>query len=165
MRASRAVKSAALLLLVFAGPAEARQTIGVYKLWAAFRDDAPARCYAITGPAGLPPRASSPAFASVATWPARRTVNQVHLRLSRAGREGSAILLAVDGQVFQLVGRRFDAWAPGGVVDRAIVAAMRTGVDLTVTARDQRGNAFTDRYALNGAATAIDAAVLACRPR
>lgn len=150
--------------LITAAPAGARETVGVYRAWAAFRDDAPARCFAVTGPAQLPPGAS-PAFATVATWPARRTFNQIHLRLGREARGQSAILLNIDGRVFQLVGRGFDAWAPRRAVDRAIVAAMRTGIALTVSARDRNGNAFADRYALNGAATAIDAAALACRPR
>lgn len=165
-QACRGGPSALLVgMLLFASPAAARETIGVYKMWAAFRDDRPSRCFAVSGSAGLPAGARSPAFASVATWPARRTVNQLHMRLSRAGRDGSAILLTINARVFQLVGRRFDAWAPNSAVDRAIVAAMRTGVGMTVTARDERGNAFTDRYVLNGAASAIDAAVLACRAR
>lgn len=149
--------------VLFAAPASARDTIGVYQGWASFRDIRPDRCYAITGPAGLPQGASSPAFASVANWPRRRATSQLHMRLGRAAREGSAILLTIDGRVFQLGGRGVDAWAPGGAVDRAIVAAMRTGIRMTVSARDERGNGFTDAYALGGAATAIDAAALACR--
>lgn len=150
---------------LLASSAAARETVGVYKVWAAFRDDAPQRCYAVAGPAGLPAGATSPAFVAVATWPTRRTFNQLNFRLSRSARGGSAILLGVDGRVFQLGGRRFNAWAPGRAADRAIVAAMRTGVLATVSARDENGNAFSDRYALTGAASAIDAAALACLPR
>lgn len=158
--------SAVLLATAVAGTAAgARETVGVYGGWGSFRDDAPARCYAVAGPADLPRSVSSPTFVSIASWPTRRVVNQVHVRLGREARDGSAILLSIDGQVFQLVGRRFDAWAPSHAVDRAVVAAMRTGIDLRVSARDRNGNAFTDRYALSGAASAIDAAALACLPR
>lgn len=159
---------AAGAVLIIASAAQAgtvRRTIGAYQGWAVFRDDVPERCYAIAAPADLPPGARSAAFASVATWPSRRAIGQLHFRLSRGARPASAILLAIDTQVFQLVGRGPDAWARGRAVDRAVVAAMRTGIDLTVTARDERGNAFTDRYALTGAATAIDASILACAPR
>lgn len=137
----------------------ARQTVGVHGSWAAFRDDSPRRCYAITAPV-VP---GGGAFASVANWPGRRIAGQLHLRLYRGVRPGSAILLTVDGRVFQLVGRGADAWAPNRTVDRAILAAMRTGVSMAVLARDERGNGFTHAYALNGAATAIDAAALACQ--
>ncbi len=142
-------------------PTHARTTIGVHGSWAAFRDDAPPRCYAIAAP--IVPGGG--AFASVANWPTRRVVGQVHLRLYREARVGSAILLNVDGQVFQLVGRGTDVWARSGAADRAIVAAMRTGISMTVSARDRNGNGFAHAFALGGAASAVDAAALACRGR
>lgn len=145
-------------MLLLSAPAVARTTIGVHGNWAAFRDDVPPRCYAITAPV-VP---SGGAFASVANWPTRRVGGQVHLRLYRDARPGSAILLTIDGQVFQLVGRGADAWAPNRAADRAIAAAMRTGVSMAVSARDANGNGFTHAFALNGAASAIDAAALAC---
>lgn len=140
-------------------PAISRQTVGVHGQWAAFRDDAPLRCYAVAAP--LVPGGG--AFASVANWPTRRVAGQLHLRLYRVARAGSTILLNIDGRVFQLVGRGADAWSPNRSTDRAIVVAMRTGVSMAVSARDENGNGFTHAYALTGAATAIDAATLACR--
>lgn len=142
-------------------PAVARDVIGVHGVWAAFRDDAPRRCYAIAAPV-VP---GGGAFASVANWPTRRVVGQVHFRLYRDARPGSAILLTIDGQVFQLVGRGTDAWARDRRADRAIVGAMRTGLSMSIGARDTNGNGFTQGYALGGAASAIDAAGLACAPR
>lgn len=147
--------------LLLSAPAQGRTTIGVHGGWAAFRDDAPQRCYANTAPV-VP---GGGAFASVANWPTRRVRGQVHLRLYRDARPGSAILLTVDGQVFQLVGRGADAWARDRRSDRAIVAAMRTGLSMTIAARDTNGNGFTHAYALSGAASAIDAAALACAGR
>lgn len=137
----------------------ARETVGVYQGWATFHDDAPPRCFAISAPQ-VP---GGDAFASVGSWPTRRVAGQLYLKLYRPARPGSAILLSVDGRVFQLVGRGAEAWAPDLVADRAIVAAIRGGVAMTVSARDERGNAFSHGYALAGAATAIDAAALACR--
>ena len=49
--------------------------------------------------------------------------------------------------------------------DIAIQAAMRTGIDLVVETRSLRGLLVRDRYRLRGAATAMDAAALACAPR
>lgn len=144
-----------------AAQAEARrETLGVHRSWAAFKADRPARCYAIAAPENATPRA----FASVGVWPGRRGPGQLHLRFHRPARPGSAVVLTVDGGLFQLVSRGLDAWAPSAAADRAIVAAMRTGLAMTVTARDAAGGAMTFRYALAGAATAIDAAALACRP-
>lgn len=119
------------------------------------------RCYAIA----LPVVAADGAFASVANWPARRVPGQLHVRLGRPARAGSAILLTIEGRPFQLVGRGVDAWAPNAATDRAIVAAMRAGVSMSVAARDAAGRSFGHAFPLSGAATAIDAAVLGCRRR
>jgi len=164
-RLTMPTKRLLLALFLFATCAEARQTVGVYKWWAAFRDDAPSRCYAISTAQRASAPAPGAAFATVANWPLRRLANQIHVRLSRSIRPGSTILLTIDARVFQLVGRGADAWAPVGPAGREIVAAMRTGLTMRVAARDERGNAFTDSYVLSGAATAIDAASLACRRR
>ena len=143
--------------------AVAREALGVHESWAAFRSDDAARCYAIASPFVAAEGAF--AFASVATWSARRAPGQVYLRLGRPARTGSAILLTIEGRPFQLVGRGADAWAPNAATDRAIVAAMRAGVSMSVTARDEAGRSFGHAFSLSGAATAIDAAVLACRRR
>lgn len=140
--------------------AAARQTVGVHHGWAAFRDDVPRRCYAIA----TPEIRIRGAFASVASWPASGVSGQVHVRFHRPARAGSAVVLTVGDSLFQLVARGADAWASSPAADRAIVAAMRTGVAMNVRARDENGGAMAFQYALNGAATAIDAAVLACRP-
>jgi len=150
-----------LALAVPGSPAAAqRTTVGVHGGWAVFRDAGPARCYAISAPQDRTPGAS----ASVSAWPGRRVAGQLHLRFHRPARAGSAVVLTVDDRLFQLVARGLDAWAPSPAADRAIVAAMRTGVAMTARARDENGGAMTFSYALNGAATAIDAALLACRP-
>lgn len=153
--------TALFVALLATTPAQAgRATLGVHGGWAAFRDDAPPRCYAIA----VPENRTSGAFASVGSWPGRRVSGQVHLRFHRATRTGSAVVLTIDDKLFQLVARGANAWAPSPAADRAIIAAMRTGVTMTLRVRDENGGAMAFRYALNGAATAIDAAVLACRP-
>lgn len=117
------------------------------------------RCHAMTAPV----TARRGAFAAVVYRPERRIGAQLHVRLARPARRGSAILLTVDDRLFQLVGRGPDAWAANADADRAIVAAMRTGVEMNVAARDETGGALDDRYLLTGAASAIDAAAVACR--
>ena len=47
--------------------AEGRRSIGIYDGWGAFRDAAPARCFAIAEPLGA--RRPARPFASIATWP------------------------------------------------------------------------------------------------
>ncbi len=147
--------------LIFAAPAKAEpQAVGIFGQWGAFRDSA--RCYAITEPSGSRRREGGRAFASVANWPGRNIRGQVHFRFARPKRAGSAVLLRIDDRTFQLIGGGGDAWAPDAGTDAAIVAAMRTGVAMSIETRSESGGLLRDDYALRGAATAIDAAAIAC---
>lgn len=158
-------RSAGLLLLALAAPAlaQGRESLGVFGAWGAFRGDG--ACYAIALPHRAPePEGWRPSVA-VAHWPGRNIANQLHVRLSREKRESSAVLLRVDGRVFQLTGRGRDAWAPDARADDAIQDAMRTGIDMIVETRSTRGTLVRDHYRLRGAATAMDAAAIACARR
>lgn len=138
----------------------ARETIGVYGGWGAFRDDGPARCFAIAQPVDPRQRAGSLA---IAAWPDKGIRGQLHVRLSRPRAGTARVTLSVGERRFDLVAGDADAWAPDARTDAAIVAAMRSARSLSVEALDRNGAPFADTYALSGAATAIDAAALACR--
>ena len=150
---------AALALLALAAPLAARDSLGVFGDWGAFRDPEVPRCYAIA--AARDARTGQP-FASVGSWPRREVRGQVHLRLSRALAPAATISLSIGGERFALTGGGGDAWARDRRMDAAIVAAMRSAESMSVTARDRAGRRFTDRYSLDGAATAMDAATVGC---
>ena len=153
-------------LLILADPAAAqRSSLGIYFHWGAFRDQRPPRCFAIAQPARSPKAEGWQPFASVSYWPGRRVRGQIHFRLSRQKRQGSAVLLRIDDRTFQLVGGGANAWAPDGRADAEIVAAIRSGVAMSVETRSERGLRVRDYYQLRGAATAIDAAAIACARR
>ena len=147
-------------LLAAAPPAAARDTIGIFKGWGAFRDASPARCYAIARPVMAGGRASG--FASIATWPKRGLRASLHVRLSRERDRSAGVTLTIGERRFALVANGLDAWASDAPSDRAIVAALRAGRSMSVEAVGVGGRPFADVYALPGAATAIDAAVLPC---
>jgi len=153
-----------LVSLSLAAPALAqRRPLGTWFFWGAFRDNE--RCFAIAEPQQGSADEGARAFASIGWWPGRGLAGQLHVRLGREKRQGSAVLLRIDGRTFQLVSGPRDAWAPDARADAEIVAAMRTGVEMSVETRSARGLAMRDSYRLRGAATAIDAAAIACRRR
>jgi hypothetical protein len=137
----------------------APETIGIFSTWAAFRDGG--GCRAVAEPDG-PARSGARPFASIAFVPSRGVRGQLAIRFARPTRPGSAILLRIDERTFQLIGGGADAWAPDARADAAIVAAMRTGVAMSVETRSDTGGTMRDLYRLRGAATAIDAAAIAC---
>lgn len=156
----------AVLLVILSGaaPAAARDSLGMFDSWGAFRDPGGAkgpRCYAIAQP--MVRRGQSPrGFASVGTWPRARVRGQLHIRLSRARVADAPVLLKVGERRFTLVAGQVDAWAADARMDAQIVAAMRAANGMSVASVGANGRGFADSYALRGAATAIDAAALGC---
>ena len=146
-----------------ATPVLARDSLGMFESWGAFRDPAVPRCYAIAmadKPRGA--KVDFQAYADVGHWPKRALRNQIHFRLSKRLAPNAAIRLKVDSQQFTLAGGGGDAWAADRRMDAAIVAAMRSGKAMRVRARAADGREVNDYYALPGAASAIDAAALGC---
>ena len=153
-----------VLALAAAAPAAAQQqSLGVFGLWGAFAEKN--RCFAISEP--LQPRRNgrSRAFASVGWFPAQGVKGQLHIRFAEPKRQGSAVLLRIDERTFQLVGGGQNAWAPDPRADAEIVAAMRSGLEMRVETRNSRGGLMRESFALRGAATALDAAAIACAPK
>ena len=156
----RKVAIAAAVML--ASPLAAKEDLGVFERWGAFRDASAARCYAIAK--AVPNRTTRQLepYATVATWPRQRIRGQVHFRLSRFLAENPRASLNIGSSRFDLVGGGGDVWAEDVSMDAAIIAAMRSSATMTVRATDSRGRRFSDRYSLDGVATALDAATLAC---
>ncbi len=150
-----------IAIAIFPSGAQARDSLGVYEGWAAFRDADIPRCYAIARPER---RRSGEwqAFASIGTWPTRNRRGQVHFRLRRAMRDDSTPTLRIGPRRFELVGSGPDAWAATSQDDAAIVAAMRNGLAMRIEARSRGAGRIVDNYDLSGAASAIDAAALGC---
>lgn len=155
----------ALAMIAIAAPVMARDLLGIFEGWGAFRDDRPLRCYAISEPAARSTGARWRPFASVAHWPGRNVRGQIHIRMSRTRATDAAVTLTVGDRRFRLASGGADAWAPDARADAAIVAAMRNATSMAIASRDGNGRAFTDAYRLRGAATAIDAAALGCARR
>lgn len=147
----------------------AKESLGVFGDWGAFRDAGAGRCYAIAMPIDpsddMAAKRDYQPYATIASWPARSVRNQLHIRLSRKIAPKAAITLRVGNRRFALTGGGGDAWARDKAMDAAIIAAIRSASTMQVSARDARGRRFTDRYRLQGAASAIDAALVACSPR
>lgn len=155
-----------ILIALFGASAPAfaqRERLGTWSFWGAFHESE--RCYAIAEPADAQSAGAQRPFASIGYWPGRGIAGQLHVRLSRDKREASAVLLRIDGRSFQLTAGPRDAWAPDAGADAEIVRAMRTGIDMTIETRSARGALVRDHYRLRGAATAIDAAAIACARR
>ena len=147
----------------FALPAEARDSLGIWNEWGAFRDSGVPRCYAIAMAHASSGRANeSQPYLSIGIWPKRGVRGEVHVHMSRrlAANAGAVLIIGADKHL--LLASAGDAWAQDKRMDAAIIAAMRSASDITISARAANGRVFRDLYHLDGAASAMDAAALGC---
>lgn len=126
--------------------------------WAALRFAG--QCEALARP--LPPSSAREPQARAGFTFSPRGQGRFQLRLSRAPRAGSSVLLTVGDRPFLLAARGAWAWSRHPEQDQAIIAAVRASRSMRVHGRDSGGRRFTDRYLLDGAPTAIDAAAAGC---
>lgn len=155
----------ALAAAAISAPVLAKDSLGVFESWGAFRDGDINRCYAIAKPEEINGRPRYNAYASIGWWPGKNVRGQVHFRLSRPAADDAGIVLTVGNRRFTLTGGEGDGWAADKSDDAAIVAAMRSARNMTIRARSKSGGRIIDSYTLPGAATAMDAAALACARR
>ena len=146
----------AALLAATASP----RTLAARGTWAAF--DRGGQCEALSR-ALLPEALDRPAALLAVTFdrPGRRT-GELSVRFRRPLRPGSSVILTVGDQPFELVPRGQGAWSRGRAQEEAILTAIRSSGGARVTARDSNGRRMTERFLLDGAPTAIDAAAAAC---
>jgi hypothetical protein len=154
-------RASILAALLLGGAAQARDALGIFDGWGAFKDDAPYRCFAIAEPVGESKGTWRP-FASVGHWPDRNVRSQLHIRLSKERHPSADVILTVGERRWRLVAGQYDAWAPSPRHDAFIIAKIRSARSMSVSSVAKEGGAFADTYRLKGAATAIDAAALGC---
>ena len=152
----------ALTALLLAVPASARDSLGMFGEWGAFRDPQVPRCYALAKAVPSTLQRDYQPYADVAWWPRQGVRGQVHFRLSRRLAANGPITLFLGRNRFSLTGGGGDAWAPDKATDAAIIAAMRASAEMIVNARGADGRAFSNTWKLDGAASAMDAAAVGC---
>lgn len=159
-------RALAAVLLLAALPVQARDALGIWGDWAAFRDPGVPRCYAIALARPAPGRTREfEPYLTVSTWPTRGVSGQVHVRLPRRAAPEARVTLSLGGEIFPLVAGGASAWAMDRRADAAIVARMRSEGELTVALRSPGGRVTREVWRLAGLPSALDAAALACAGR
>ncbi|MCA1653448.1 MAG: hypothetical protein LC656_04520 [Sphingomonadales bacterium] len=155
MKLGRSLLVAAMMIVSVAPARAAPAIVAASGHWAALRG--PKACEAATLallPAG---RTRAQGRAAFAFEPGRRR-GEFAAALSRPGRPGAAVILTIGDTPFLLVARGAGAWSRGPAQEAAIIAAVRGAASMRIEAHSAGGARFIDRYALDGAPTAIDAA-------
>lgn len=157
------VRRVAWLALAWAAPVMAApQIIAAQGRWATLQQDGV--CEAASRSLLAAPKGKVQARASVSFDAGGPRRGQLAVRLSRPVRDGSTVMLQVGDAPFLLVARGDMAWSRGPAQEQAILAAMRREGGFRIEARAPGGGRIVDRYSLDGAPLAIDAAA-ACAAR
>jgi hypothetical protein len=128
--------------------------------WAAI--DRGSSCEAASRSLRIAPKGKIQARAGFAFDSNGRRHGQFFAQLSRLPRPGASVILTVGEQPFLLANRGGWAWSRGAQQDAVIIAGARAAGGMRIESRDEAGRRFVDRYLLDGAATAIDAAAARC---
>ena len=152
--------AAVVLILILAAPSFAEQLLFAGGQWAAL--DRGTACEATTRSIRIAAKGKVQARAGFAFDSAGPRRGQFFAQLSRVARPGSTIILTVGDRPFLLAGRGDWAWSRDSGQEAAIISATRAAGGMRIQTRDRAGSRFTDRFLLDGAATAIDAAAAHC---
>jgi hypothetical protein len=126
--------------------------------WATLRQGR--TCEAAAKSLGVTYKGRPPARASLSFDGGGPRHGQFAARLSRIARPNATVMLHIGDQPFLLVNQGDMAWSRGPKQERAIIAAMRAGGGMRIDARSPGGGRIVDRYSLDGAPLAIDAAAI-----
>ncbi len=160
------MRRAAIVCLVLASAAAAAPSrlIIASGAWASF--DRGQACEAVARPLAPTKKGQVEPYLAVAFDRGGPRQGQVYIRLRRPARDGSSVILTIGDQPFLLAARGGSAWSKDPRQEAAILAAMRVAGGMRIEGRDLAGRRIADRFVLDGAPTAIDAAAAACsRPR
>lgn len=144
----------AVAALLFAAAAPA--IVAADGQWATLSQDR--TCEAASRSLGTVYKDRLPARASLSFDAGGPRNGQFAALLSRQPRAGASVMLHIGDQPFLLMTRGDMAWSRGPAQEQAIIAAMRVHGGMRIEARSPGGGRIVDRYSLDGAPLAIDAA-------
>ena len=143
-----------LALLLMLAPAP--QIVAARGQWAALRQGR--TCEAAARSLRPAVKNRPPARASLSFDAGGPRRGQFTVRLSRVPRPGASVMLVIGEAQFLLMPRGDMAWSRGPAQEIAIIAALRSAGGMRIEARSPGGGRIVDRYDLDGAPLAIDAA-------
>ena len=148
------------LALILSAPAGAAQLLFAGGQWVAL--DRGESCEAASRSLRIAQKGKVQARAGFAFDANGARSGQFFAEMSRVPRAGSTAILTVGTQPFMLVTNGHWAWSRDPRQEAAIIAAVRAAGGMRVDSRDATGRRIIDRYLLDGAPTAIDAAAARC---
>ncbi len=163
------VAAAALAAGLAAAPASAAepQTVALFKDWTVMAQDTgnDRVCFAIASAKDMAPKSVNHGeiFFMVATWKSGAADGQPSFRAGYNLKEASTPTIRIGSQSWDMYVSENESFIESAAAEQAIVAAMRSGADMRVSATSGRGTATNYVFSLSGLSAAFDRAKEACK--
>lgn len=155
--------TAAAALLLLSGAAQAAQTptrMNQFNDWGSYSYDASGGkvCYVLSTPKTMQPASvdHGDIFFLVSQKPGAKTSYEPQVVMGYPLREGSKVVVDVDGKKFNMFVRGESAWMENAAEEPQLVAALKSGRAMKVDAVSQRGTQTNYTYSLSGVTAAIN---------
>ncbi|TRC96408.1 hypothetical protein FJV76_08065 [Mesorhizobium sp. WSM4303] len=150
-----------LVLVAFAAPALAQQAtkIGQHNAWGTYSYQAQGGkvCYVLTVPTDKQPPTldHGDMFFFVSQRPGQQVSYEPQFIAGYTFQEGSKATVTIDKKTFSMFTRGKSAWVENAAEEPVLIAAMKTGTDMKVSAKSGRGNPTTYVFSLKGISAAL----------
>jgi invasion protein IalB len=150
-----------LVLVASAAPVLAQQAtkIGQHNAWGTYSYQASGGkvCYVLTVPTDKQPPTldHGDMFFFVSQRPGQQVSYEPQFIAGYTFQEGSKATVTIDKKSFSMFTRGKSAWVENAAEEPVLIAAMKTGTDMKVTAKSGRGNPTSDVFSLKGISAAL----------
>jgi invasion protein IalB len=161
--------TALVTLLAAAAPASAAdpQTVALFKDWTVMAQETgdDRVCFAIAQAKDMAPKSVNHGeiFFMVATWKSGANSGQPSFRAGYNLKDAPAPSIRIGSQSWDMYVSENESFVESAAAEQAIVAAMRQGADMRVSATSGRGTATNYIFSLSGISAALDRASEACK--
>lgn len=150
-----------------AAPAAAQEALAIFKDWTVMVEDAgPDRvCFAVSQASDKAPKSVNHGeiFFMVGTWKSRVAVEQPSFRAGYNLKDQPPPSIRIGAQKWDMYVSDNEAFIESSASEQAIIAAMRSGSDMRISATSGRGTATNYVFSLSGVSAALDRAKEACK--
>jgi hypothetical protein len=157
----RKIATALTLVLATAGVASAQSPTRIqqFNAWGAYSYQATGGkvCYVLSIPKEKAPSSvdHGDIFFLVSQRPGQNISYEPQAMMGYQLKENSKVNVVIDGRTFVMFTKGNSAWVENAAEEPALVAAMKSGKDMSVQATSRRGTGTTYSYSLSGISAAL----------
>lgn len=165
MRIAVGIASGAAVLA--AAAAAEPEPLAMFKNWNVFAHDTGTDrvCFAAAEASDKSPKSVNHGdiFFLVATWKSGAATNQPSFRVGYNLQEAPAPTIRIGSEKWEMYVSENEAFVESASAEQSLIAAMRRGADMRISAMSSRGTATSYVISLSGVSAALDRAQQACK--